>query len=150
MNRERLHLLGGPARRQADEWRTKVLFVLNIVSLLTTKSIFALLLSGVLTAAQFLLLPRILEQVPAKFGLLIGYGVSTILDLIVNGIWILITVDLEAGFHSGLIGTKLNKVQRDALRKCDSLDGIIRICITKLPVVVVSLVWVFKPIIGIL
>jgi len=63
-----------------------VLFLFNIVSFLTTKSAFALLLSGILTAAQFLLLPRILEQVPAKSGLLIGHGVSTILDLVINGI----------------------------------------------------------------
>ena len=110
MDRERLPLLSGPAHHQAGEWRTKVQFALNIISFLTTQSIFALSFCGVLTVVQFLLLPRILEHVCGNFGLLIAHGASTILDLVINGIWILIMVDLEAGFYSALIGTELNKV----------------------------------------
>jgi hypothetical protein len=57
-------------------------------------------------------------------------------------------VDLDAHFHRGLIGAKLDHLERDILRKCDALDIAVRIFFTKLPPIVASLIVVFKVALG--
>lgn len=149
MDPETIPLIGHPVRHRARQRRQHVLSSLTILFFFTLKSALAFLFSIALTVLQLYVLPSVLEGVPGRLGIWVGYYVATVLDAVTDGIWILVTVDLDAHFHRGLLGVELDKMQRDALRKCESLDTSVRIFCTKLPVAIASLILVFKDVLGI-
>ncbi|KAJ9129539.1 hypothetical protein NKR23_g12516 [Pleurostoma richardsiae] len=132
--------------------RHYLLTLLSIFFSMPTRSLFRclvmFLVSVFLTAVQFVALPPLLERVPEKQALWVAFGLPIALEQATDGAWILITVELDTHLHNSLIGAKLNHKQRDALRKCISLDTAIRIFITKILIAVVSLTLAFRPAMG--
>ena len=96
-----------------------------------------ILLCAALTGVQ-ILLPSLLRGIPDTYGVLVLIFASEMLYQVTDGLWILVTIDIDDSFHDGLFGIDLSDGERDSLRKC-SLDTVLRILLTKLPVIAVAL-----------
>ena len=85
-------------------------------------------------------LPKLTASLPEYAGLIIGFAVSWFFNVLSDLIWTPITIELNAHFHNKLVGAPLTGKERDSLRKCDNVDTIIRLFITKIIFVLTSLV----------
>ncbi|ORY67534.1 uncharacterized protein BCR38DRAFT_483149 [Pseudomassariella vexata] len=111
---------------------------------------FLLALSIVISQILFqaLAIPWINANSTSYMALSAVIGVPEILVHIVDLVWVPITNDLDAFFHDKLrewpgIHRKENKTVRDALRKCENVDDIIHLTITKIFIVIFSLCQAF-------
>jgi len=102
--------------------------------------IFCLALSVAQLFFQTVVLPPLLITIPSNLGLLISTFSSEIVGSMTELAWVLITNHADKYFHEALFGVELDKKQRDALRKVNSLDTALQIATTKLSVIAGSLV----------
>ncbi|KAH8655569.1 hypothetical protein BX600DRAFT_515359 [Xylariales sp. PMI_506] len=104
--------------------------------------VFSLLFMIAQIVIQFRYLPQLSVQYGDRIGFLIGWAVSDVINIISDFAWTPLTVDIDATFHRILLNTPLDDVQRDALRKNDNVDSVLRIFTTRFPATVASFVQV--------
>lgn len=76
-----------------------------------------------------------LPQIPRE---IVSLGVSYLLENISDGYWIYITTALNQKVRGETFG-KLDEQEREVIRSCESLDTVLRVTLTKLPVAVLSI-----------
>lgn len=115
-------------------------------------SVAALAASIALVAGQIVFqmaVPRLTERLSDRLALSIAVGVPAVAEHLGELVWIPITNDLDRLFHWRLIWVRLDSKQRDALRKCDSLDAVLRICVLRLPAILFSTVQAYHQAVGV-
>lgn len=88
---------------------------------------------------EIVVLPRLLATTSVEAGLVIGIASPVISDKVADWIWILVANMFEPYVFEKLHGVPLEALDRDALRKCTSLVTVLRLCSTKLPIIIASL-----------